>query len=119
MNTAHLCRLHSLILRPPCPLDKLIPLIQAGTPALVASQGALPLRDVLAEGRKSAQKVGGARESDLGLLLVGPEGDFTEEELAALKAAGAQVIGLGPNRLRVETAAIAVLTGALLLTEGQ
>lgn len=43
------------------------------------------------------------------LLIVGPEGDFTEEEQAAMVKAGAISVGLGSNRLRVETAAIAML----------
>ena len=43
------------------------------------------------------------------LLVVGPEGDFTREEVHSLVAAGAVPVGLGPHRLRVETAAIALL----------
>lgn len=37
---------------------------------------------------------------------VGPEGDFTPEELAAIQAAGAQPMTLGPTVLRSDTAAI-------------
>ena len=44
------------------------------------------------------------------LLIVGPEGDFTAEELHALIAAGAAPVGLGSTRLRVETAALALLS---------
>lgn len=40
--------------------------------------------------------------------LVGPEGGFTPEELAAAAAAGAIQAGLGPHILRVETAAVAL-----------
>jgi len=39
-------------------------------------------------------------------LLVGPEGGFTDDEVAAAEAAGFQVAGLGTRILRVETAAI-------------
>lgn len=81
----------------------------------MAVQGAPALRAVLAEDLNIAQKV----LMKPGMLLIGPEGDFTADELAALMAAGALAVGLGPNRLRVETAAIAVLTGALLLTDKQ
>ena len=49
------------------------------------------------------------------LLVIGPEGDFTAEELAQLTSAGAQLVSLGTNRLRVETAAIALLAAAMLL----
>lgn len=41
--------------------------------------------------------------------LVGPEGDFTESELAAIIAAGARPVTLGDRVLRCETAALATL----------
>jgi len=40
------------------------------------------------------------------LLVVGPEGGFTPEEVAAALAAGARLASLGPRILRFETAAI-------------
>jgi 16S rRNA (uracil1498-N3)-methyltransferase len=40
--------------------------------------------------------------------LIGPEGGFAAEELAACDAAGVARIGLGPHILRIETAAIAL-----------
>jgi len=40
--------------------------------------------------------------------LVGPEGGFTAEELAAADAAGARRVSLGAHVLRVETAAVAL-----------
>lgn len=48
------------------------------------------------------------------MLLVGPEGDFTDEETVSLQEAGAKLVGLGLNRLRVETAAIAMVTAGML-----
>ena len=39
-------------------------------------------------------------------LLVGPEGGFAPEEIAAAEQAGFLVVGLGPRILRVETAAV-------------
>lgn len=42
-------------------------------------------------------------------LVVGPEGDFTPEELETLRTAGAVPITLGPRVLRAETAALAGL----------
>jgi 16S rRNA (uracil1498-N3)-methyltransferase len=44
------------------------------------------------------------------IALVGPEGGFTEEEVAQARAAGFAVAGLGPRILRTETAAVVVLT---------
>ncbi len=42
------------------------------------------------------------------ILLLGPEGGFSEEEVAQAKTAGAKTVGLGTNILRIETAAIAL-----------
>ncbi len=41
-------------------------------------------------------------------IAIGPEGGFTDAELAAALAAGWQKVSLGPRTLRVETAAIAL-----------
>jgi 16S rRNA (uracil1498-N3)-methyltransferase len=46
------------------------------------------------------------------MLVVGPEGGISDDEVAALSAAGATVIRLGPTVLRTSTAA-AVALGAL------
>ncbi|GAA4432886.1 RsmE family RNA methyltransferase [Bremerella cremea] len=42
------------------------------------------------------------------LGIIGPEGGFSEEEVAQAAAAGCQVVSLGPRILRVETAALAM-----------
>jgi 16S rRNA (uracil1498-N3)-methyltransferase len=42
------------------------------------------------------------------LVLIGPEGDFTPEEVKGAISAGFQPVTLGDNVLRVETAAVAV-----------
>ncbi len=44
------------------------------------------------------------------LLLIGPEGGFTEEEVTLCHEAGLQPLSLGARRLRTETAAIAAMT---------
>jgi 16S rRNA (uracil1498-N3)-methyltransferase len=46
------------------------------------------------------------------VLVVGPEGGITDEELEAFTAAGAKAVRLGPSVLRTSTAA-AVALGAL------
>ncbi len=42
------------------------------------------------------------------LVLIGPEGDFSSEEISQAKTAGFSEISLGENRLRTETAGIYV-----------
>jgi 16S rRNA (uracil1498-N3)-methyltransferase len=42
------------------------------------------------------------------VVAVGPEGGFTEDEVALAKAAGWRLLDLGPRILRVETAAVAL-----------
>lgn len=49
------------------------------------------------------------QEGDIA-LLVGPEGGFSEEEIAQAKASKFQPLSLGPRILRTETAAIAALS---------
>jgi 16S rRNA (uracil1498-N3)-methyltransferase len=41
-------------------------------------------------------------------LAVGPEGGFTDDEVALARAAGWRTVGLGPRIMRVETAALAL-----------
>ncbi len=50
------------------------------------------------------------KPADRVLLLIGPEGDFTPEEVDFFMQAGAIPISLGIHRLRTETAAIAALS---------
>lgn len=40
------------------------------------------------------------------LILIGPEGDFSFEEIQLAKKNGFEIVNLGPGRLRTETAAI-------------
>jgi 16S rRNA (uracil1498-N3)-methyltransferase len=44
------------------------------------------------------------------LLLIGPEGGFSENEVELIHQAGGKLISLGPNRLRAETAVTAILS---------
>ncbi len=44
------------------------------------------------------------------LILIGPEGDFTNEEIALAKAEGFQGVSLGESRLRTETAGVVACT---------
>jgi 16S rRNA (uracil1498-N3)-methyltransferase len=48
------------------------------------------------------------------LILIGPEGDFTEQEVALARAHGFIEISLGESRLRTETAALVATATAYL-----
>ncbi len=63
---------------------------------LISKDDALPLLELV-------------EASDPGkiVLLIGPEGDWTEEEAAAAEAAGFRAASLGPLILRAETASLA------------
>lgn len=54
----------------------------------------------------------GVADAESVLLVVGPEGGISEQELAALTGAGARAVRLGPSVLRTSTAA-AVALGAI------
>ena len=43
-------------------------------------------------------------------IFIGPEGGFTDDELALADRAGIRLVSLGPRTLRAETAAVAVLS---------
>ncbi len=43
------------------------------------------------------------------LMLIGPEGGFTPDEIAMVRRVGGAAVSLGPRRLRAETAGIAAL----------
>lgn len=49
------------------------------------------------------------------VILIGPEGGFTQEERAFVRESGASAISLGPRILRAETAALASLSAFMAL----
>jgi 16S rRNA (uracil1498-N3)-methyltransferase len=95
----------------PLGLGDLIRRPDRGRLCVVLSPGAPALGAVLRAARRRSI-----------LLLCGPEGGFTEDELAAVRAAGFVAAGLGGRRLRSETAAFAALSiaaGTLNEFEGE
>ena len=44
------------------------------------------------------------------IIFIGPEGDFTNNELAKAKSLGFEFVSLGENTLRTETACVAALS---------
>lgn len=53
------------------------------------------------------------------LILIGPEGDFSDEEIAAARAAGFTEISLGESRLRTETAALTSVAIVSFINQGR
>jgi len=51
------------------------------------------------------------------ILCIGPEGDFSLEEIALAKSKGCQMVSLGSSRLRTETAGLAACHTIHLLNE--
>jgi 16S rRNA (uracil1498-N3)-methyltransferase len=68
-------------------------------------RGDLPARRVVAHPGAGAWSAGDGADV---AVAVGPEGGFTDGEVAAALGAGWQAAGLGPRLLRVETAAVAL-----------
>lgn len=70
-------------------------------------ESGLGLRGILAEQLAASSREG--RRTRI-LVMVGPEGGFTEQEALEAEAAGCRSISLGKRILRTETAAMAALT---------
>ena len=102
------CRAHSLLIRTPVHVSELAERVCKSPLTLVGVEGAPVISEVLQQEAEALAEVALPGASS-GLLLVGPEGDFTKEELQGLIDAGARPVGLGQNRLRVETAALAMI----------
>jgi 16S rRNA (uracil1498-N3)-methyltransferase len=94
---------------------------QCGRTRLPEIDEPLPLKHLLEHGDASrtlyfADETGGEWPPDAFtagpcVILTGPEGGFTDEERAAVRAApNAVAVSLGPRILRAETAALAALT---------
>jgi len=78
--------------------------------ALSNAQGFdLKLIPTLLGKRKSLKEIIGKANYKNILILIGPEGDFTPEEIAVAVKAGCLPITLGKTVLRVETAAVAIV----------
>lgn len=97
LNAAQQCEVRWLPeLKPLQNVEQVIPSLAEYDLALVGSlyDGALPFREVSLEG---VQRIA---------LLIGPEGDFSQEEVDSMVSAGAVPVSFGDRILRTETAAI-------------
>ena len=57
------------------------------------------------------------KPSQNAVVLIGPEGDFSEEEIALALDCGFHPVSLGPSRLRTETAALYAVTAFNLIND--
>ena len=87
------------------------PPMEIEAPATVAATVAAMAKDTFAVTCEAGAAPLGAlirsRKPHALLIACGPEGGFDDEEAAAMRAAGFVAAGLGPNRMRSETAALA------------
>lgn len=88
---------------------------QSGNPFLPKINGLTNLNDFIADCKSDLKLIAHVDESHLYLkkalksdcsvtILIGPEGDFSTDELAFAKRSGFQPVSLGQNTLRTETA---------------
>jgi 16S rRNA (uracil1498-N3)-methyltransferase len=87
-----------------------LPTLFDPTPAIDFFSLPLPGEKLIAhcmnEQRGAITQIG---QPDRVVLAIGPEGDFTADELARAKSLGFSSVHLGQNRLRTETAALAAV----------
>lgn len=77
--------------------------------ALAAAKATLIVASERAPKGSLAQALRAHADATSFAIAIGPEGSFTDAELATAKAAGASFVALGPAILRTETAAAALL----------
>ncbi|CAL0316328.1 unnamed protein product [Lupinus luteus] len=102
-------RLHEMVLKPPVEVDELLHCIEQSKLSLLATAKATPVLSALMSLEKETS----------GLIIIGPEGDFSVKEASMMVEAGATSISLGPHRLRVETATIALLSTVMLWSDSK
>ncbi|CAM8943081.1 unnamed protein product [Rhodiola kirilowii] len=103
-------RLHEMALNPPLQVTGFLPIVAKSEMRLIAIAGADPVMNTFVTLKARITR---------GVIIIGPEGDFTEMEVNVLTKAGAIPVGLGPLRLRVETATVALLSTAMLWSDSQ
>ncbi|CAL5438228.1 unnamed protein product [Camellia sinensis] len=100
-------RLHEMTLNPPTKIGGLLPIVAQSKLCFVALAEAAPVISALTSSKTESS----------GSIIIGPEGDFTEKEMDLIIEAGATAVGLGPHRLRVETATMALLATVMLWSD--
>jgi 16S rRNA (uracil1498-N3)-methyltransferase len=87
-------------------------------PKFMAAQAAVCERKFIAFCHEKAEHLKSVYSaSQNALILIGPEGDFTQEEVHLAAKNGFEMVSLGESRLRLETAAIYATTVFQLMNE--
>jgi 16S rRNA (uracil1498-N3)-methyltransferase len=89
---------------PPVPLAAFLAGNRAGRKVVLTEHGGRPFKDVIAAAAVPADPA-----DDAWLVLIGPEGGFSDAEVDAAAAAGYEPVSLGANILRAETAALSAV----------
>ena len=98
------------VLSEPMPFSQLVAHSAAGT-NLIAHCLEAPRATANLASMVREHTAGAAGSTDAGaLILIGPEGDFTLEEVETALTAGYLPVSLGQNRLRTETAGVVAAT---------
>lgn len=96
-------------------MPRILPLQSYET--LISSAGRWPLKFIPHEHADRTQTIAAEfkHHADIHsvLIVIGPEGGFSDLEIACAQESGFKPVSLGPRRLRVETAAVAALAQLL------
>ena len=74
-----------------------------------------PARHFYFADETGGEPLAAAFEEGPAVILVGPEGGFTDEERAFVRGSGASPVSLGPRILRAETAALAAIASFMAI----
>ena len=93
-----------------------LPEIDQPVPLVRLLEGRDPARTLYLADERGGEPPANAFKPGVAIILTGPEGGFTDDERAAIRAApNAVPVSLGPRILRAETAALAALTAYMAL----
>lgn len=91
-------------------LPALLPLRSLAEELADAASATFQQRWLFEPGAAQSLAACSVKPTDSIAVLIGPEGGFSEEEIAQIRAAGFQTLRFGPRILRTETAAIASIS---------
>jgi 16S rRNA (uracil1498-N3)-methyltransferase len=92
-----------------------VPQIAAPVPLRRLVEELDPARHFYFADETGGEPLAAAFEEGPAVILVGPEGGFTDEERAFVRGSGASPVSLGPRILRAETAALAAIASFMAI----